>query len=373
MNYEVNEAFDLVIPSRQTGLDGIDVCTDYSVTYPHIIQLNPMKKWEMGLLELSIPGRARSALKDQLWFRITLTNEAKYANNKFKQAMNAFHLLPHAQKIFVPPDIVEKDDSVLIYQFFKRSLNDYKLGYEGVQGTTNRSKAIYKFPIEVQLIMGKVQFVFKEDLFPTINIVDETESRNNSDAKGWQCNACRIEFSIPMSYLLGLNNFGSKRSELELFDTRDYENAKFIAKRYAEMWHSTTPEDIFDMWFMKEDITKTVKGSRLKCKSRLQTHIYPHSIFNIECTLLDSNFVGGVHQRERTLRRISLTDVEKETYTQVFESKNVLYMPMEQLVFQTIGIRLINEEDQAISLVNPSSVTDYVGQTIITVRIRPSI
>eukprot|EP00112_Aurelia_sp_Birch-Aquarium-sp1_P025090 Seg8179.1 transcript_id=Seg8179.1/GoldUCD/mRNA.D3Y31 product="hypothetical protein" protein_id=Seg8179.1/GoldUCD/D3Y31 len=86
--------------------EGIEVITNYGVSYPYVFQLNPLKKWEMGLLDLSVPGRGREALEDQLWFKVAITNEGSYVNGKFESMLDEFKVMPNIQKIIIPSDIV---------------------------------------------------------------------------------------------------------------------------------------------------------------------------------------------------------------------------------------------------------------------------
>lgn len=371
MNYEINDAFDLVIPSGRMEGEGIDVITNYGVSYPYVFQLNPLKKWEMGLLDLSVPGRGREALEDQLWFKVAITNEGSYVNGKFESMLDEFKVMPNIQKIIIPSDIVEKDDTVLIYQYFKSYINKLEFGYASARGGTMADRT-YNCPFDVELIKGKVNFVFREELKETMNIT-LAESGKFNRAIGPQCNIVRIQMSIPLSFMLGVNNFGDRHHESTIFNTSNFANGGVSVKRNVTMWHSVTPEDSFDLTLYKLEVNKDIKDSRLKCENRLQAHIYPQTSFNIECELLEDNFVGGIAERSRTLRHVTFSDSSNKSHTQIFESKNVLYMPMEQLVFQTISIKLMNEKGNVINLINPSSVNNYVGQTLLTVRIRPSL
>lgn len=368
MNYVLNEGFDLVLPSGVGNTDDgrSDVITKFETTLQSTINLNPLKRWEMGLIDLSIPGRGEAALRDQLWFKFGVSNEAQYRGNKAFALLNDFGVLSNIQTHYIDPQIVDKDDSVLIYQEFKKVLNNYFYTYPEAMRTRPNTTS-FRPPFDVQLIGGKVNFVFTDD----ISTYDVVSGEHPDSPDGAQCCAFHIQMSVPLSYLLGCNNFGDVKHERELFDTTGLINVDFSARRSVLMYHSVVPEDRFTLTFYKLDTTKTCKRSRLRCKRRLLSHIYPHAAFNVKCDLLQYNYVGGTNQKSQTLRRITFDDREDKSYTRSFDVKNVLYVPMEITTFQTIKMECINDRGKAINLINPSSSNGYIGQTMMTIRIRP--
>ena len=115
-------------------------------------------------------------------------------------------------------------------------------------------------------------------------------------------------------------------------------------------------------------------GGKINCLSRIKdgVHLNAHTSINVECDLLESNYLGGVSKR-RVLRKLAFYDTDLDTYVRYYAPKNIIYTPMERLQFQQIPIKLVDDDGNPIKLTALYSAKQYIGETSITVRIRPVI
>ena len=135
------------------------------------------------------------------------------------------------------------------------------------------------------------------------------------------------------------------------------------------------PGQIMTLYLYKmETNNQSVQYARVKCARRIKDgiHINPESAINVECDILESNYLAGL-DKKRVLRKFTFYDTKVDTYVKYFEPKSIIFTPIENLQFQQISIKLTDDEDNPIKLTSFYSPKQYIGETSITVKIRPVI
>lgn len=90
------------------------------------------------------------------------------------------------------------------------------------------------------------------------------------------------------------------------------------------------------------------------------------------CNILQSNYLAGLDMK-RVLRKLTFYDAHIDAYVKYFEPKNIIITPIEKLQFQQISIKLDDDDDKPIKITYLYSPKQYIGETSITVKIRPVI
>ena len=344
----IDEEFDLVLPSGfvtdRTKL------TDFIVDLPHIFQLNTKRKWEMALLQMTLPDRGEKALQDQYWFSVSnewvvTTNED---GNPTSWGTNSFFY----EKVYLDKKIIETRDNIMMYYEFKRLFNDrvlnfYEFGYT------------LKNMLSVSLIGGKIQFEMEDDL-KTLGFakLDDGKRRKHPSS-------LLIIFSRPLAHFLGLEDQV----------THTLPNGSIIKHLNYKISDSIQSSQIMKQFVYKEKSDcDPLTGRKINSLSRKKdgVHLNAHTSINVECDLLESNYLGGVNKR-RVLRKLAFYDTDLDTYVRYYAPKNIIYTPMERLQFQQIPIKLVDDDGNPIKLTALYSAKQYIGETSITVRIRPVI
>ena len=149
----IDEEFDLVLPSGFT-IDRTKL-VDYTVILPHVFNLNQKRKWEMALLQMTLPDRGEESLQDKYWFSIS--NEFVVKTDKDGKLITWGTDGFFYEKIFLDKKIIEKKDNTLIYYEFKRLFNNRLLNFSEF-GYELRNM------LTVSLIEGKIVFEMTDDL-----------------------------------------------------------------------------------------------------------------------------------------------------------------------------------------------------------------
>ena len=343
----IDEEFDLVLPSGFVT-DRLKL-VDFTVDLPHVFQLNNKRKWEMALLQMTLPDRGEKSLQDQYWFSIsneyvTITDED---GKLISWGTDGFFF----EKIRLDKEIIETRDNTLMYYEFKRLFNDRDLNLPEFGYTL-------KNMLSVSLIDGKIQFEMKDDL--------KTLGYGNHGGKKWRyTSALLMTFSRPLAHFLGLEDQV----------THTLPNGSIIKNPYYKISDSIQSSQTMALIVYKKKADgEALTGGKINCLSRIKdgVHLNEHTSINVECDLLESNYLGGVNKR-RVLRKLSFYDTDLDTYVRYYAPKNIIYTPLERLQFQQIPIKLIDDDGNPIKLTSLYSAKQYIGETSLTVRIRPVI
>lgn len=343
----IDEEFDLVLPSGFVT-DRLKL-VDFTVDLPHVFQLNNKRKWEMALLQMTLPDRGEKSLHDQYWFSIsneyvTITDED---GKLISWGTDGFFY----EKIRLDKEIIETRDNTLMYYEFKRLFNDRVLDFP-------EFGYILKNMLSVSLIDGKIQFEMKDDL-KTLGFATHGGKRRRYTS------ALLITFSRPLAHFLGLEDQV----------THTLPNGSIV-----KYFHYKISDSIQSSQTMKLIVYKrkadgdSLTGGKINCLSRIKdgVHLNEHTSINVECDLLESNYLGGVNKR-RVLRKLAFYDTDLDTYVRYYAPKNIIYTPLERLQFQQIQIKLVDDDGNPIKLTSLYSAKQYIGETSLTVRIRPVI
>ena len=184
----IDEEFDLVLPSGFSN--DVNKLVDYRVTLPHVMKLNPKRRWEMALLQMTLPDRGLGSLHDQYWFtlsyKFTMITDPDGKVVKLNENDNCM------QKIYLSKEAMETKDNMVIFKEFKQLFNERVLNYEEFGYTI-------KDAIEVHLLNGRIEFLIMKDL----------GKAGNWDVPGEELSMLQsasivMNFSRPLAYFLGL-------------------------------------------------------------------------------------------------------------------------------------------------------------------------
>ena len=350
----IDEEFDLVLPSGFSN--DVNKLVDYRVTLPHVMKLNPKRRWEMALLQMTLPDRGLGSLHDQYWFtlsyKFTMITDPDGKVVKLNENDNCM------QKIYLSKEAMETKDNMVIFKEFKQLFNERVLNYEEFGYTI-------KDAIEVHLLNGRIEFLIMEDL----------GKAGNWDVPGEELSMLQsasivMNFSRPLAYFLGLEE------DLELTPPPGKKlNLSVIKAPKYQLHDNIFPGQIMTLYpYKMETNNQSVIYARVKCARRIKDgiHINPESAINVECDILESNYLAGL-DKKRVLRKFTFYDTKVDTYVKYFEPKSIIFTPIENLQFQQISIKLMDDEDNPIKLTSFYSPKQYIGETSITVKIRPVI
>ncbi|MCP4485230.1 MAG: hypothetical protein GY823_11810 [Flavobacteriaceae bacterium] len=303
----------------------------------------------MALLQMTLPDRGEESLQDKYWFSIS--NEFVTKTDKDGKLISWGTDGFFYERIFLDKKIIEKKDNTLIYYEFKRLFNNRLLNFSEF-GYELRNM------LTVSLIEGKIVFEMKDDLKSLGYIIKDDLTYTSS---------LLIKFSRPLAHFLGLED--------EISGTLEEFNGGYIKYPNYKRKDGIKNLQYIDLIIYKKRANgHSLTGGKINCLSRIKdgVHINPHAAINIKCDLLESNFLGGI-VKQRVLRKVSFYDVELDTYVRYFAPKNIIFTPVEKLQFQQISIRLEDDEGNPVKLTSFYSPKQYIGETSITVRIRPVI
>ncbi len=166
----IDEEFDLVLPSGFT-IDRTKL-VDYTVILPHVFNLNQKRRWEMALLQMTLPDRGEESLQDKYWFSIS--NEFVVKTDKDGKLITWGTDGFFYERIFLDKKIIEKKDNTLIYYEFKRLFNNRLLnfsefGYE-LRNMLTVSLIERKIVFEMTDDLKSLGYVIKDDLTYTSSL-----------------------------------------------------------------------------------------------------------------------------------------------------------------------------------------------------------